>query len=138
MKKETKKEVVMTIEDATKLYATYARQEKEAKKSGEKYKKHIIDYAEANRAAFSGKTLDLANGVRVELRETIKATYNADSVTCEWLDGAIDKGLGDAVSVNIDAKKISKMALDADQDCLLEDIDFEIEVKETMAVCVND
>jgi len=137
MRKSVEKEKeVLDLGEVTKLYATYALQEKEAKKGGEKYKKMILDYASENRGTF-GKTLELPNGVKVEVRSSEKAKWNDNKISVQWLSMAIDAELGDAISVDIDAKEIGKIELDADQMNLLSAIEYESETKESMAVYVN-
>ena len=136
MRKSVEKEKdVLGLGEFTKLYATYSLQEKEAKKAGERYKKMILDYAALNRELFNGKTLELPNGIRVELREALKAKWDVDSVSLEWLEKALNLDLGDAISVEIDPKIVfmGKELSDSQQE-LLDAIEYITEVKETMAV----
>jgi hypothetical protein len=137
MKRVSETQETLTIHEATKLYALYAKQEKEAKEAGEKYKKEIIRYATMNRPTFLGKTLELPNGIRVELRETLKAKYNEEDITHDWLGRAIDNSLGNAVTVKIDPKVIDKIKLSDTQECILDEIEYETETGEIMAVCLT-
>jgi hypothetical protein len=137
MKKSDVKKEAINIDEITKLYVTYASQEKETKKKADEYKEQILCYANENRKSFNGKTLELPNGVRVEKRETEKANFTEDEITVDWISDALDNNLGDAIEIKINPKEIKKLNLNGSQQEILGSINYEVEVKETLAVCVS-
>jgi len=135
MKKETQKTATPSIEEIAKLYYLHASKSTAEKKDAETYKDDLIAYAKANPALFSGKELKFDCGVRIERREGVKSEYNND-VSLNWLSRAIDAGLGDAINVTIDFKKLPE-TLDKTQKKSLKEIDFKLTETETFAVCIK-
>ena len=138
MRKDSKssKEEKMTIDEVTALYSKFNKEEKEAKECADKYKKMIVEYAEKNRNAFNGKVLELNNGISVECRERLVETFEKESITHEWLGSVIDEGFGDIVEVKFKTKNILSSKSKA-LTSLLREIGYDIEQKETLAVCAK-
>jgi hypothetical protein len=126
----------MSIEESTKLYAIYVAQEKEAKLAAAKYKPAILEYVNDNPDRFVGNTMTLPNGVSVECRVLTKAKWDDHSVTLDWIEGACDAGLEEAIVIKIDYKKFPH-ELDSQQKGLLNDINFETEENESFAIYVS-
>jgi len=133
MKKRDLKEQksAISIEEVAELYRMNALQAKEFDGRASEYKEQLLRYAEEHPDAFRDTTLTFECGVRVEMRATEKATHEEPDM--EWLDEAIEEGLGAAISVKIDHKKLPK-TLSAVQRRLLNEVDFMRETKVTMAV----
>jgi len=136
VQKQTKKEAI-NIAEATKLYATYAAQQKELEAKAKEYKEKILCYAAENLKDFKGKTLELPNGVRVEKRVTEKAVYVEDAIDINWLEDAMDYDIAKAIFIKLDAKEMGKLHFSEYERALLDKIDFSVEFKETFAVCVT-
>ena len=134
MKKREKKE--LNINEVAELYKNYTLAQKENEAAAKPYKEALLDYATEHPDEFIENTLTFANGVRVELRTGEKPKWNDDAVDLDWVGDAIDAGMGEAVTLSIDAKKVPAKPT-AVQKKLLKEIAFKLEKKETLAVCLS-
>jgi len=136
MKKRIAEEKKMNIEEVAELFKTHEERKKEAEAAAKPYKEQLLQYAKENPTRFDGNTLQFPNGVRVELRESDKPRWSEDAVDLDWVSDAIDAGIGEAVSVGIDAKKIPAKP-NKEQKALLKEIEYKVERVQTFAVYAN-
>lgn len=123
------------IEQTAKLYLKHAGKASAEKKESEAYKIILQGYASSNPQLFDGKELKFECGVRIEKRVSEKASHDA-VIGVNWLKEAIGLGLGDAISISIDSKKLPD-TINAKQIKCLDKISFEVEEVETLAVCLK-
>jgi hypothetical protein len=102
MKKSSKKEATMSIQEVAELFKSFTQSAKAAEAAAKPYKEMLLEYAEEHPKEFDGTTLLFPNGVRVETRVTNKPTWDNDSVDLDWLDRALDTDLEKYISVKID------------------------------------
>jgi hypothetical protein len=133
MKKRVAEEKPINIDEVAELYKTYEGRKKEAEAAAKPYKEQLLGYAKENPGRFDGNTLTFANGVRVELRESAKPEWDEDAVDLTWVSDAIDAGMGEAVSMSIDAKKLP-VKPDKEQKVLLKEIGYGVDKVKTYAV----
>ena len=136
MKKRVVEEKKMNIEEVAELFRTYEERRKDAEASGKPYKEQLLGYAKENPDRFDGNTLLFTNGVRVELRESDKAQWNDDAVDLDWVNDAIDAGIGEAVSMSLEAKKLPAKPT-KEQKALLKEIEYRVDRVLTYAVYAN-
>ncbi|MDR1155821.1 MAG: hypothetical protein LBL04_14035 [Bacteroidales bacterium] len=127
------KEKKMSIEEVAELYRGHAQRAKEADAAAKPYKDLLTAYAKENPDRFDGSTLQFANGVRIELRESDKPKWNDEAVDLTWVSDAIDAGMGDAVSMGINCKKLPAKP-NKEQKALLKEIAYRVEKSQTYAV----
>ncbi len=130
-----KASVQSTIEETAKLYKKHAGAASKEKKEAEIYKVSLVSYAYSHPQLFDGKELKFDCGVRVEKRVSEKASHDA-VIGVNWINEAIRLGLGDAIMISIDPKKLPE-EIDAKQFKCLDKVSFEVEVVETLAVCLK-
>jgi len=122
----------INIEQAADLFQKYALEKKEIEKKEKQYKEMLIAYCEKHPEKFEGKTLKFPNGVYVEQREKLSATYNDEAISTEWIQDFVRYGGGDAISVKFDDKKVVKMNRKEILD-LLYAIEYEVSYDTTYA-----
>lgn len=126
-------EKAISITEVAELYKGYAQKAKEADAAAKPYKEQLLMYAKENPEKFDGNTLCFINGVRVELRESDKPKWNDEAVDLTWVSDAIDAGMGESVSLSIDAKKLPAKPT-KEQKALLKEISYKVERAQTYAV----
>lgn len=137
MKKQKKRQGSgSNIQEVATLYKLHAGKASEETKAAKDYKEQLLEYAESNPDQFKGNELFFDCGLRIERRESNRPSYDGQDISLQWLDKAIDAGLGGAVSVVIDHKKLPAI-LNKKQLRLLEIINYEVEAVETLAVCLK-
>ncbi len=123
----------LTIDELTALYVQFNDKMKEAKANVDRYKVLLLDYAQANRNLFDGKTLALSNGVKIESRAQLKADFAKEKVTLKWLEQLIDEGFGELIEVKFSDKEVAA-SKSAALNQLMGHIDYSAEIKEILAV----
>jgi len=133
-KKEATNEVAgMSIEQVADLFQKFAIEKKEIEKKEKQYKEMIIAYAEEHAEKFDGKTLKFPNGVYVEQREKLKASFDEGEITPEWIRDYVHHGGSETISVKFDDKKIANELKNKKAIELLQAIDYEVIYETTYA-----
>ena len=123
----------MNIEQVADLFQKFALEKKESEKKEKQYKEILIAYAEKNPDKFDGKTLKFENGVYVEQRESLKATFDEDKISPEWIQDYVRYGGGETISVKFDNKKIANDLKNEKAIELLRVVDYEATCETTFA-----
>ena len=135
---EAPKQATITIEQWANLYESFYNQIKALEKQLKPAKEALVEYANTHRADFENNKLRFPNGVYVEIRERFTDSYDEDLVSLEWINKMIESGGGKYMSIKLDTKALGGFDLknDAVVDCLKE-INYDIEIKESLAVCTE-
>ena len=137
MKKHEEKNVMsMSIDEVADLFKGHEDKRKAAEAAARPYRERLLEYAKDNPCCFVKNTLKFKNGVRVEVREGTKIQWNDADADFDWLSDAIDVGIGDAISVKIDHKKLPT-PLSEVQEAILWEIGYKTEKTKTYALYLS-
>ena len=126
----------INIEQWANLYESYYTQIKRIEKQMKEAKDELLKYAKEHRAEFDNNQLRFPNGVYVECRNRMTDNYEEEAMSLDWLSRFVENGGGDLVLVKFDTKKTSELQKQSLVD-LLNEIGYDIEIKESLAVCTE-